>query len=147
MAEREAEVLGCADGRLSLRLLGSACEGCVGGCGGRCNLFADPAGVVELEVPADAVHPPGERLRLALDDEALRRAAWRGYGRVLLGLLAGAAVGHVLGRALGVYEDVLSLCGLVLGTFLAARLSKPRMPMPVLTPVTAPEPRENTTEP
>ncbi|ODS64850.1 MAG: hypothetical protein ABS41_00090 [Arenimonas sp. SCN 70-307] len=146
MAERDAEVLQCTDGRLSLRLLGSACEGCVGGCGGRCSLFAGNDGVVELEVPSDAVHPPGQRLRLAMDDGALRRAAWRGYGRVLLGLLAGAAAGQALGRALDFHADALSLAGLVLGTFLAARFSKPRLPGPLLTPAGADETRENTTE-
>lgn len=146
MAEREAEVLRCADGRLSLRLLGSACEGCVGGCGGRCNLFAGNDGVVELDVPSDAVHPRGQRLRLAMDDAALRRAAWRGYGRVLVGLLAGAAAGQGVGRALGIDADACSLAGLVLGTFLAARFSKPRLPGPVLTPAGADETRENTTE-
>ena len=147
MAERQAEVVGCRDGRLSLRLLGSACEGCVGGCGGRCNLFAGDGGEVELEVPADARHAPGQRLVLAMDDAALRRAAWRGYGRVLLGLLAGAAAGQALGHALDFHADVLSLAGLLLGTFMAARLSKPRLPQPVLTPVPAAEPRQNTTEP
>lgn len=146
MAEREAEVVACADGRLSLRLLGKACQGCVGGCGGRCNLFAGNDGVVELEVPSDAAHRPGQRLRLAMDDAALRRAAWRGYGRVLLGLLAGAAAGQALGHALDFHADALSLAGLVLGTFLAARFSKPRLPGPVLTPAGADQTRENTTE-
>lgn len=147
MAEREAEVLACGDGRLSLRLLGSACDGCVGGCGGRCNVFAgDGDGVIELDVPAGARHPAGERLRVALDDAALRHAAWRGYGRVLLGLLAGAALGHALGRLLDVPPDLPSLAGLVLGTFLAARFSKPRLPEPVLLPARALEHTDNTTE-
>ena len=146
MAERDAEVLGCADGRVSLRLLGSACEGCVGGCGGRCNLFAgDGQGIVELDIPG-AHHPVGERVRLALDDAALRRAAWRGYGRALLGLLAGAALGHALGRWLGGPADLLALAGLVLGTFLAARLSKPRLPEPRLRPAGPSTNPENTTE-
>ncbi|MDY0022036.1 SoxR reducing system RseC family protein [Arenimonas caeni] len=147
MAEREAVVVSCAGGRLGLRLLGSACDGCVGGCGGRCNLFAgDGQGVVELEVPADARHPPGQRLRVAMDDAALRRAAWRGYGRVLLGLLAGAAAGQALGLWLGRHADALSLAGLVLGTFLVARFSKPRLPGPVLLPARAHDNPENTTE-
>ena len=31
-------LIGAADGRLSLRLLGDQCSGCEGGCAGRCNL-------------------------------------------------------------------------------------------------------------
>ena len=146
MAEREAEVLGRAGGRISLRLLGSACAGCVGGCGGRCNLFAgDGDGVFEIDAPATSLRS-GERVRLALDDAALRRAAWRGYGRVLLGLLAGAAAGQGLGLWLGMHADALSLAGLVLGTFLAARFSKPRLPAPVLLPAGPDTNPENTTE-
>ena len=134
-------------GRLGLRLLGSACEGCVGGCGGRCNLFAGDGGDrVELDVPGDVEHRPGQRLRLAIDDAALRRAAWRGYGRVLAGLLAGAAAGQALGAWVGAGADALTLAGLVLGTFLVARFSKPRLPGPVLLPAGPPENPENTTE-
>lgn len=140
MAEREAEVLAHADGRLSLRLLGSACEGCVGGCGGRCNLFAgDGQGVVELDAPGDTRYLPGQRLLVSMDDAALRLAAWRGYGRVLLGLLAGAALGHGLGLWLGRDADLLSLAGLLLGTFLAAGFSKQHLPGPALLPPRSPK--------
>ncbi|WP_374603666.1 SoxR reducing system RseC family protein [Arenimonas sp.] len=131
MAEREAEVVGASDRRLSLRLLGSACHGCAGGCGGRCSLFAgDGGGDFELEVDDVAGFPPGRRLRLRLDDQALRQAAWRGYGRVLAGLLAGAALGQGLGLAWGRHADLLTLLGLLSGTLLVARFSKPRLPRP-----------------
>lgn len=131
MAERDAEVLGVQGGRLSLRLLGSACDGCAGGCAGRCSLFAGAGDEgFELEVEDGSGFAPGRRLRLRIDDQALRRAAWRGYGRVLLGLLAGALLGQALAMAIGRYENVLTLAGLLAGTLLAARFSKPRLPEP-----------------
>ncbi|MBW8311371.1 MAG: SoxR reducing system RseC family protein [Rhizobium sp.] len=131
MAEREAEVRSRRGDELGLALLGSACEGCAGGCRGRCNLFATGQdGVFHLVVPHAADYAPGQRLRLSLDDEALRRAAWRGYGVALLGLLLGAAAGHGLGRALDGPADLFALIGLALGTFLAARFSKPTLPEP-----------------
>ncbi|KFL37589.1 SoxR reducing system RseC family protein [Arenimonas donghaensis] len=131
MAERDAEVLGVRGKRLSLRLLGSACDGCAGGCGGRCSLFAGAGDHgFELDVEDAGDFPPGRRLRLRIDDQALRRAAWRGYGRVLLGLLAGALLGHAVGLAVGGYANVLTLAGLLTGTLLAARVSKPHLPEP-----------------
>lgn len=131
MAERDAEVIGVQGRRLSLRLLGSACDGCAGGCGGRCSLFAGAGrDGFELDVDDSAAFEPGRRLRLRLDDQALRQAAWRGYGRVLLGLLAGAVLGQLLGLAWGRHADVLTLLGLLSGTLLAARFSKPRLPEP-----------------
>lgn len=140
MAERRAEVLAVADGQLSLRLLGSACEGCVGGCGGRCNLFAgDAEQVLQLAAPAAGDFRVGQPLRLQLDDAALRRAAWRGYGRAWLGLLAGAGLGAAIGAAWGRHGDGLTLLGLLLGTFLAARFSKRQLPEPRIHPE-VPEP-------
>lgn len=131
MAEREAEVVGASGRTLSLRLLGSACEGCAGGCGGRCSLFAGPTrDAFELEVDDVAAFPPGHRLRLRLDDQALRQAAWRGYGRVLAGLLVGAVVGQLVALAWGRHADLLTLLGLLSGTLLAARFSKPGLPEP-----------------
>ena len=131
MAEREAEVRSRRGDELGLALLGSSCEGCAGGCRGRCNLFATgDDGVFHVVVDGAADFLPGQRLRLSLDDEALRRAAWRGYGVALLGLLLGAAAGHGLARVLGAPADVFALIGLVLGTFLAARFSKPTLPEP-----------------
>lgn len=131
MAERDAEVMGVRGRRLSLRLLGSACDGCAGGCGGRCSLFAGAGNEgFEIEVDDASGFPPGQHLRLRIDDQALRQAAWRGYGRVLLGLLAGALLGHALGLAIGHYGNVLTLAGLLAGTLLAARFSKPQLPEP-----------------
>ncbi|GAB2657503.1 SoxR reducing system RseC family protein [Arenimonas aestuarii] len=138
MAERDAEVIGAHGRRLSLRLLGSACDGCAGGCGGRCSLFAGSGrDGFELEVDDAADFPPGRRLRLRLDDQSLRQAAWRGYGRVLLGLLAGAAVGQLVGLAWGRHVDALTLICLLSGTLLAARFSKPHLPEPEILRVEA----------
>jgi hypothetical protein len=135
MAEREVEVTAAGDGQLRLKLLGDRCDGCSGGCAGRCNLFAsDDAGEFRLEAPPGVVAHPGERYRLALDDEGLRRAAWHGYGRALLGLLLGAFAGHALGFAWPEARDGLTLLGLLSGTFLAARGSKRHLPAPRLLP-------------
>ncbi|WP_460457874.1 SoxR reducing system RseC family protein [Arenimonas alkanexedens] len=135
MAEREVEVI-AADGQaLQLRLLGDQCDGCQGGCAGRCNLFAtSAAGGFALQVPAGVQCVPGERFRLALDDEALRRAAWQGYGRALLGLLLGAVLGYALGAAWPAGRDLLTLAGLLSGTFLAVLASKRHLPAPRLLP-------------
>lgn len=128
MAERDAEVV-AAPGGLRLRLLGQACAGC-GGCGGRCSLFAtDASTLVEMPEGGEGMRP-GQRVRLVLDDEQLRIAAWRGYGVALLGLLAGAAAGQALGGWLGAYANALALLGLVAGPFAAVRFSKPRLPAP-----------------
>jgi hypothetical protein len=131
MAERRVQVLAVAGGELQLRLLGSACEGCVGGCGGRCNLFAGDADqVFHLAAPSVGDFRVGQHLRLQLDDAGLRRAAWRGYGRVWLGLLAGAGLGAAIGAFWGRHADLLTLLGLLLGTFSAARFSKRHLPEP-----------------
>ena len=100
MAEREVEVVPCEDaGQLRLRLLGSACDGCAGGCAGRCNVFAtDAAGEFAMSRPPGQAAVVGERLRLCLDDASLRRAAWRGSGLAWLGLRLGAGLGVALGR-------------------------------------------------
>ena len=133
MAERRVRVLAVADGELRLRLLGSACEGCVGGCGGRCNLFAGDADqVFHLPTPSARDYREGQQLRLLLDDAGLRRAAWRGYGVAWLGLLAGAAAGAAIGAAWGRHGDLLTLAGVLLGTFSAARFSKRHLPGPRL---------------
>lgn len=135
MAEREVEVIAAVDGRLRLRLLGAQCDGCQGGCAGRCNLFASTeAGEFVFDAPADVSACTGGRYRLALDDEALRRAAWRGYGLALLGLLLGAVAGYAAGAAWPAARDGLTLCGLLAGTFLSVRASKRHLPAPRLLP-------------
>lgn len=133
MAERRVEVLAVADGALRLRLLGDACDGCVGGCGGRCNLFAGDRDREFLLATASARdYAAGQSLRLQLDDAALRRAAWRGYGLAWLGLMCGAGLGAAIGVAWGRHADLLTLGGLLLGTFAAVRLSKRHLPEPRL---------------
>ena len=113
MAERDVEVCGSEAGQLRLRLLGSACDGCAGGCAGRCSLFAaNSAGEFALPAPAGLPVQAGQRLRLCLDDASLRRAAWRGYGMAWLGLMVGAALGFGLGQLWGRYVDLLTLAGL-----------------------------------
>lgn len=133
MAEREVEVCGSQGGQLRLRLLGSACDGCAGGCAGRCNLFAtNESGEFILPAPAGTRVDVGQRLRLCLDDASLRRAAWRGYGLAWLGLLVGAGMGFGLGQLWGRQIDLLTLLGLVAGTFTAVRASRRRLPEPQL---------------
>jgi len=133
VAERDVEVCGSDSGTLRLRLLGSACEGCAGGCAGRCNLFAnDAAGEFTMAAPPGLAAPLGQRLRLSLDDTTLRRAAWRGYGMAWLGLLLGAGLGFGVGQLWGRHVDVLTLLGLAAGTFAAALSSKRHLPQPRL---------------
>lgn len=135
MAERAVEVSAAGSGEIRLRLLGSACEGCSGGCGGRCSLFmTDREGEFRMSPPAGPPVRPGQRFRLQMDDAALRRAAWRGYGMAWLGLLAGAGLGHAAGLALGRHENLLTLVGLLAGTFAAVLLSKRHLPEPRLLP-------------
>jgi hypothetical protein len=124
MAERAVEVVASGGDGVRLRLLGSACAGC-GGCGGRCGLFAaDADGELTLPAPGFALRP-GQQLRLVLDDERLRGAAWRGYGRAWAGLLAGAVVGRALAFCFAPgHADLLTLAGLVSGTFVAVPFSK-----------------------
>lgn len=133
MAERDVEVCASEAGRLRLRLLGSACDGCAGGCAGRCSLFATHAGgEFWMDSPSDLPVVPGDTLRLCLDDASLRRAAWRGYGLAWLGMLLGAGIGYGLGVLLGRHADLLTLLGLVSGTFAAVLSSKRPLPEPTL---------------
>jgi hypothetical protein len=133
MAERDVEVVGCGEDGVRVRLLGSACDGCSGGCGGRCNLFAgDAAGEVLVPRPPTPPLRAGQRLRLVLDDRRLRAAAWSGYGRAWLGLLAGAGAGRLLALAWPTHVDLLTLAGLVSGTFLAVSFSNRQLPEPRL---------------
>lgn len=138
MAEREAEIVSVAGDRLRLRLVGSACSGC-GGCGGRCNLFAaDAAGELDMPAPPGPSARAGDRVRLAIDDVALRRLAWRGYGGALAGLLLGALAGQAVALAWGRHGDLLTGAGLVVGTLLAVRLTKRASPEPRLLGLAGP---------
>lgn len=149
MAERQVEVVAVHAGELRLRLLGSACDGCAGGCGGRCSLFAtDDGGEFRMPVPEAGHFMPGQYARLQLDDAGLRRAAWRGYGLAWLGLLLGAALGAAAGLWWRSQADLLTLAGLLAGTFAAVRFSKRHLPEPRLA-AAAPDllPPFNTSDP
>jgi len=135
MAERDVEVSAAGTGEIRLRLLGSACDGCAGGCGGRCSLFmTDGDGEFRMPAPKGLSVGVGQRFRLQLDDAGLRRAAWRGYGVAWLGLLIGAGLGQLAGWALGRHGDLLTLVGVLAGTFAAVLLSKRHLPEPRLLP-------------
>jgi hypothetical protein len=141
MAEREVEVSAVGAGEIRLRLLGSACDGCAGGCGGRCSLFmTDGDGEFRMSAPAGLDIGIGQRFRLQMDDAGLRRAAWRGYGVAWLGLLLGAGLGQLAGLALGRHGDLLTLVGLLAGTFAAVLLSKRHLPEPRLLPAASAPP-------
>lgn len=134
MAERQVEVVAVHAGELRLRLLGSACDGCAGGCGGRCSLFAtDDGGEYRMPAPEATHFLPGQHARLHLDDAGLRLAAWRGYGVAWLGLLLGAGLGAATGLLWPAQADLLTLAGLLAGTFAAVRFSKRHLPEPRLT--------------
>jgi positive regulator of sigma E activity len=148
MAEREARVIRLAAGSVQLQLLGSACSGCQGGCAGRCSVFATSQdGQLELPVPSGMLLEKGQSLTLRLDDLALRRAAWRGYGIAWLGLLLGAGAGQVLGMVWGQHGNVLVMLGLIVGTFLAVGLSKRPVPEPeiLVSRVDSPHPPSSET--
>lgn len=137
-----ARVAQVSQGRATVRLLGDRCAGCSSGCGGRCNAFAaDDAGDLSIEAPELDVGAVGREVLLQLDDVALRRAAWSGYGRALIGLMVGAVAGAVLGLRFPALQDVLTLAGLLSGTFIAIAFQKPRIPEPRLSdPSTIPAP-------
>lgn len=133
MAERRVEVVAVEAGELRLRLLGKACDGCSGGCGGRCNLFTtDDGGEFRMAAPSAGRFVAGQQARLKLDDSGLRRAAWRGYGLAWLGLMIGAGLGAMIGAMLGQHANLFTLAGLLAGTFAAVRFSKRHLPEPRL---------------
>ena len=89
MIVRHAIVRGADATRVELEPDG-ACDGCA--CAGRCAL----GGSRRIALPRSCfAHAPvaGERLRLSIDESMLRRAAIALYGRLLAGLLLGAAAG------------------------------------------------------
>lgn len=125
MIERIAEVIGQREGQVQLRVESAACRGCESGCGGRCQ-FLPIASDGVLWLRHSGASACGQRVALGIDDAALARAAWRGYGHALAGLLAGATLGAGVGSWLlpESWRDAATLLGLLAGTFLAARLSK-----------------------
>lgn len=127
MIERIAEVIGEADGRWQLRGESSACQGCDNGCSGRCRLFVGGSdGRISMPLGVHADLRAGQRVSLRIDDDALARAAWRGYGLALIGLLAGALLGFGSASWLAIegWRDAATLFGALTGTFSAAILSK-----------------------
>lgn len=121
----------------------AACSGCQGACEGRCSPFARPGETWDLACDPDAWRV-GQRVRVGIEDSALRSLALRGYGAALAGLVLGALAGHGIGLAWGRHGDALVAAGLLLGTLLALPASKRATPEPRLLgpagPPPAPEP-------
>lgn len=143
MIERIAEVVGESDGRWQLRPISAACSGCDSGCGGRCRLFlGSSTGRISVPVPLHPDLRPGQQVALRIEEDALGRAAWRGYGLALLGLLVGALLGAGLAGRLfpASWRDASTLVGLLAGTFLAAFLSKRHVTAASLHPLDAATP-------
>lgn len=125
MAERDARVTSVVSGQVSLQTDASTCRGCRIGCGGRCNVFrSDQAGAITLPLPLGAQLGVGDRVRLEVDEVALRRAAFAGYGLALVGLVAGAAIGFGVAELAGLPRDPLTLLGLSAGTVWMLHRSK-----------------------
>lgn len=125
MAERDARVTGIAQDNVRLRPDSAACRGCRIGCGGRCNVLrSDESGEITLPLPAGAHLEVGDQVRLAVDELALRRAAFAGYGLALAGLVLGAGLGFGLSLLTGLPRDPSTLLGLLAGTVWMLRRSK-----------------------
>lgn len=117
MPTRLAEVIRVESGSVHLRL-DAICADC-GGCGGRCSLLmrADSSLITLSTDRSEGSVLPGQRVQLQLDDSALLRQAWRGYGLPLLGLMLGAAALQPLGNG-------AAAIGALCGTSLALALSR-----------------------
>ncbi len=141
MAERRA-VIDAIDGDIvRLRAL-ERCSDC-GGCGGRCDLFRSPSGN-EFTLDRDSFDAdpvPGQSVVMLLSDRWLRQSAWQVYGLATLGLLAGAALGWLIGHLLGIGVDLPTVVGAALGTLWAIRGSKQRLPRIRAVPLDAPTSR------
>lgn len=125
MAERRFEVIESGPDGVVVRALGT-CSDC-SGCGGRCDLFRDAAGHGTPSLPRAmfCIDPtPGQQWMMALDDRELLRQSLRSHGAALLGLVLGAAVGHLGATLAGLAQDPPTLVGALAGTLAALRLSK-----------------------
>lgn len=136
-------VLSSEPGQVRVRVPTAACEGCAGGCAGRCSPLADERGACwSLDTPD--TFQPGQAVRIRVGEGALGQAAWRGYGLALLGMVVGAAAGHALGRLAGWPADPLALAGLLAGTFLPRLFpSDPRLSIEPVPPQAKTDPGGN----
>ncbi len=128
VVERDIEVVDIGADSVGVRLIGD-CRGC-GGCAGRCGLLDAVDGqhaCLQREAFPD-LPATGERWRLSLDESALRSAAVWGYGVPLAGMLAGGALGCLLGTVFESGINAATLLGAVAGTSLAFRWSKRAAP-------------------
>lgn len=134
--QRCGQVLSVDTQSVTVRLDDSQCAGCTMGCGGRCDLFRTDR-QNQLTLPSTESVAVGQHVMLTISEQRLRQAALHGYGRALLGLLLGAALGALLAHGLGAASDPLVLLGLILGMAIALWQSRSRTVNPVLTPVAA----------
>ncbi len=125
MAERHARVSAIDNGQLRLQLLDQQCSNCTIGCGGRCNVFVDPAATIDVPAPVGQAISIGQSVKILIDDSALASAALAGYGYALLGLLIGATIGYLLESSMQ-WPNLSTLIGAGLGTFVAITFSKRR---------------------
>jgi len=114
--ERRCTVVRIGPATVWLRSTSVACDGC-SGCNGRCGLFVAEGAEIELPLASiDGRLAPGDNAILSLESDALRREALLGYGRPLLGLLLGAALGVLLANVLPFDHDVSVAITTALGT-------------------------------
>lgn len=136
MAEREGIIVAIDALEVRLRPAAAVCAGCSIGCGGKCNVFqSDTSGDITLARRDDSRLQVGDRVRVHIDELALRRAAFAGYGIALLGLVLGAAAGYATALWLDISRDPATLLGLIGGTVLALRYSKHHRIDPMIEPL------------
>lgn len=125
--ERRCTVVRTGPAAVWLRSTSAACDGC-SGCNGRCGLFGAEGEEIELPLASiDGNLSPGDSAVLCLESAALRREALLGYGRPLLGLLLGAALGALLAWMLSLDHDVCVAITAALGTLAGLGGSKRRL--------------------
>ena len=109
---------GAAGERVELEPIG-ACEGCA--CSGRC-AFGGGSGARRLALPRAAFASPpavGDIVRLAVESDELSRVALSLHGRLLAGLVLGAAAGAGLASLLHDPIEGYVAAGAGLGTLVA----------------------------
>lgn len=119
--ERLAVVCGIDASRIELEPYG-ACTGCA--CSGRC---AFGGGAVRLALPPQAFPAPptlGDTVRLAVEPAALRRLAFALHGRLLAGLLLGAAAGAGVASLAADPIEWFVAAGAALGMLIALQQSR-----------------------